>query len=73
MKVKNRNIQSINKPFLNEVEYDMKKCADQGLCNTPRRVIFLRNQAMVSSHVHKPFRQFLMFRTAERAIKENVL
>lgn len=51
----------------------MKKCADQGLCNTPRRVIFLRNQAMVSSHVHKPFRQFLMFRTAERAIKENVL
>ena len=53
----------------------MKKCADRGRCNTPRRVIFLRNQAilMVSSHVHKLFRQFLTFRTAERAIKENVL
>ena len=52
----------------------MKKCADRGRYNTPRRVIFLRNQAMVSSHVYKLFfSQFLTFRTAERAIKENVL
>ena len=45
----------------------MKNCADRGRCNILRRVIFLRNQAMISSHVHKLFRQFLTFRTAKRA------
>ena len=45
----------------------MKKCADRGRCNVLRCVILLRNQAMISSHVHKLFRQFLTFRTAKRA------